>query len=89
MTDEEFEKEWAMIKAAEAQDIAEWNALSVEEKKRRVEGYDQGFLDVYQRIHSAVSWERTAVAATAMKRKIKSLRGISRTLHFRTIGRGT
>jgi len=60
----------------------------VEEKKRRVEGYDQGFLDVYQRIHSAVSWERTAVTTIAKKRKIKSLRGIKPSLHFRALGRG-
>jgi len=45
MTDEEFEELWAKTKAADARQMAEWNALSEDEKKRRFEGYDLAFLE--------------------------------------------
>lgn len=47
MTDEEFEKLWAKLKAEDARREAEYNALPEEEKKRLEEEYSDPF---YERI---------------------------------------
>lgn len=44
MTEEEFEESWAKAKAQNAQDRAEWDALSEEEKKRRKAMFDPRFV---------------------------------------------
>lgn len=45
MTDEELDRIWADCKAREERELAEWNALPEEEKKRRREMYDPAFLE--------------------------------------------
>lgn len=45
ITDEEFEKMWEQAKARDAQEEAEWNALSEEEKNRRRAMFDDGFAE--------------------------------------------
>ncbi|MDE5703823.1 MAG: hypothetical protein K2H70_03250 [Bacteroidales bacterium] len=41
---EDFEASWAKAKAKNARDIAEWNALPEEEKKRLQEMFDPRFV---------------------------------------------
>lgn len=45
MTDEEFEKIWADLKARDAKQEAEWEALPEEEKERYRKKFDDGFYD--------------------------------------------
>jgi len=45
MTDEELDRIWSDCKAREERELAEWNALPEEEKKRRREMYDPAFLE--------------------------------------------
>ena len=47
MTDEELDKEWALLKKLEAERDAKWDALPPEEKERRLKMYDDPF---YERI---------------------------------------
>lgn len=47
MTDEEFERNWALAKARDERLEAEWDALPEKEKERRRKMYSDGF---YERI---------------------------------------
>lgn len=45
ITDKEFDEMWERAKARDAQEEAEWNALPTDEKNRRREMFDDGFVE--------------------------------------------